>query len=158
MTTKAKSVYESHKKEIIIGVTVAGLTCLAVGIGWFLLSDSTNVVINGVKLKSSVSPIHNFKVSRKAAFSTINNADVSGTVNQTIAGIDENDLKEVIQKAVSKRSYASYKEPFPVRGGIVKLSEGRHPSPEKVAFGQSMGMDFEKMRVTWRNNYMKGVA
>lgn len=158
MKTKRNLVSNKNKKRLVIGLSIAGLACLAAGVGCYFASERFTTLFNEVNLKAKVLPTHNSLFTRKTSLLFFRDSDKIGTLDMPMAEIDKNSVTEVVRKTLSKRSYSSYKEPFPVKGGIVKLSEGRHPSPEKVAIGKAMGMDFDKMHVTWRNNYIKGVA
>ena len=148
--TENKSWVARHKKGIVIALSV-GAT-VAAGVGIYLLSSSGSLEPMLSSAKNKLLPLFSKKVTSAEPLiecTRIETASVE-TISEKIF-----DIKTQI---IEKRPYTMPEGPISVSGGPVKLPPNRHPSPEKVAFGKQMGMDFEALGITWRNPYMKGVA
>lgn len=147
--TKNKS--SKAKKGLVIAASVCAGICLTAGIVIVAAPDKTSNLLNGVISKINTRA-HLPGVLKKNHLQSVQKSSISKSVENSV-------LKpEPIKEVISKRAYSPYNAPFSVKGGPVRLGHGRKPSPEKIAFGKTIGMDFEKLGITWRDNYMKGVA
>lgn len=148
--TKTQSC-KTRKKGVVIAASVCAGICLAAGIVIVAAPDKTSNLLNSIMSKINTHT-HLSGVSKKDYLLSAQKDTISKAVENSV-------LKpEPIIEVVPKRMYSPYSAPFSVKGGPVRLGHGRKPSPEKIAFGKTIGMDFEKLGITWQNNYMKGVA
>lgn len=131
-----------HKKALIIaGISITAIIAIA-----FYNKDSINELWNYLRKRINEHPEDVKKATRaiKDCAKT-----VTCTAEKTI---------ELNTDVITKRNYIYHCGSFPVSGGPVKLPQGWHPSPEKLELGKTMGLDFEALGITWRNDFIKGAA
>lgn len=140
-----------YKKGVVIAASIGATLCISAGIIMLALPEKTNNFTKGIvfkfKTKSSLS-----RASQKNQLLLVQESDISKALKKPVIN------PEPVRKEITKRTYSPYSAPFSVKGGPVHLGRNRHPSAEKIALGKAMGMDFEELGITWRNDYMKGVA
>ena len=150
MSNKKKrnnSWFARHRKGIIITSSVLSVVFGTAGLLIYCYPDETKSILNTVK--GQITTVFNRSIQTVSTSSYVE-VEVSESITAKIT--------EIVSADISKRPYAQHSGPFPVSGGPVKLPQGRHPSPEKIELGRKMGLDFEALGITWRNNFIKGAA
>ena len=150
---------KKHKTALIIaGISITAIILIAV-----YNKDSRNELWNYLCRRINEHP-KGVKKATKGIEDTVRAINNTKEIN-SITHIKTESLGTVTEKTIelntdviTKRHYEHHCGSFPVSGGPVKLPQGRHPSPEKIKLGKRMGLDFEALGITWRNDFIKGAA
>ena len=145
---------QTHKKELAIAGITIGVAALAfLGIKLYgdeLLAHLEELLKETETKKLSCSQKTAFTVGKTAvaqATERIAEKSITTTITETITAV-ATELPAITEP----RTIA----PHDVSSCIVKLPEGRHASPEKIATAAANGFDLLPPNTTWREAYSTG--